>query len=264
MLKIALNLEYAAQYFEPSILISLGIAILLFGLVIWLSGMALRKLFLLLAGVLIGGLCGLFITGRKIISAIGLAAFSAFIAVVFDRICITILAAALAITIALTIMTWNYPELVTAQNETKENLTDLNITQTFQTLYSCLFESTEHIRLTFAQIPQYHLLIIPVLLVIFIAAGLFFWNLICAWFWATIGTAFIFAGMVFLLLYKGSMPISRIIRNGTYFLAVFVLMMVAGTIIQLLLFHHTKGILRKLKAAAADKQADKPQGWRGL
>ena len=266
MLRIANNLEYAAGFFQPSVLLGLGIAVLLFGLVIWLSGMALRKLFLILAGAVVGGLCGFYVIGRKIISTIGLAALAAFVSVVFDRIFVTLFAAALAIVIALAVMTWQYPDVMVVHTdvavEEHQNLPLLSVRETFESLYSYALEFTDHIKQTYNQIPSQQLLIIPVLLVIFIAAGIFFWSITCAWCWATLGTMLIFAGMILLLLYKGSMPISSIIRNGPFFSGVFLLLMVSGTAAQLLLFRNAKGIFRKKSKTEASEE--KPQDWRGL
>jgi hypothetical protein len=265
MLDMLISFERSAVYLNPVVLLSIGIVIVAIGLVLWLAGMALRKLFLFVTGAVAGAIVGLYFVGRKTISAAGLAALFAVVAAFLDKLFVTLLAAALAVTIAIAIMAWHYDFQVSVEPVTEKLAAPLNETQTLQFLQTSLVNLVRHVEDVYHNTPNHYWLIFPVLIAIFIAAGIFCWNLVCAWLWATAGTILIFAGMISLLLYKGSTPIGTIFHNGNYYAAVFTAMMTLGTIVQLLLFHHikTREHKGKIKPDTSKEQPQQP-GWRGL
>jgi len=265
MLDMLINFERSAVNLSPVVLLSLGIVAVAIGLVSWLAGMALRKLFLFVTGAIAGAIVGFYFVGRKTISAAGLAALFAVLAAFLDKLFVTLLAAALAVTIAISIMAWHYDFQTYVEPATEKISAPLNETQTLQFLQTSLVDLVGHVEDVYRNTPNNYWLIIPVLIAVFIAAGIFCWNLICAWLWAAAGTIITFAGMISLLLYKGSTPISTILNNGNYYAAVFTAMMALGTIVQLLLFHHIK--TKEPKAITKpdnSKEQPQQQGWRGL
>ncbi len=265
MLDMLINFEHSAVNLSPVVLLSLGIAAVAIGLVLWLAGMALRKLFLFTTGAVAGAIVGFYFVGRKTISAAGLAALFAVVVAFLDKLFVTLLAAALAVTIAISIMAWHYDVQVSAEPVTEKLAAPLNDAQTLEFLKNSLTDFVRHVEDVYRSMPSHYWLIFPVLIAAFIAAGLFCWNLICAWLWAAAGTILIFAGMIALLLYKGSTPIYAILNNGNYYAAVFTAMVAIGTIVQLLLFHHIK--TKEPKAITKQdnqKEQTQQQGWRGL
>lgn len=265
MLEMLLNFERYAVYLNPTALLSLGIAIVAAGLVLWLAGMALQKLFLFVAGAVAGAVIGLYFVGRKTVSAVGLAALCALAAAFFNKLFVTILAAAMAVLLAVTIMAWHYDFEFSIESTIEKPSTQLNQKQTLEFIGQNIGDFALHMNDIYRSVPNYNWLIVPLLIVVFVTAGIFCWNLICAWLFATAGTIFIFAGIISLLFYKGSAPISAIFNNGNYFAAVFSAMMVLGTIVQLLLFHHIKprAASEKIKTDNS-KEPSGSQGWRGL
>lgn len=265
MLEMLLNFERYAVYLNPTALLSLGIAVVATGLVLWLAGMALRKLFLFVAGAVAGAIIGLYFVGRKTISAAGLAALCALAAAFFNKLFVTILAAAMAVLLAVSIMAWHYDFELAIEPVLVKPATQLNQKQTIEFIAQNIVDFAERMNDIYRRIPNYNWLIVPLLIVVFVAAGIFCWNLICAWLFATAGTIFIFAGMISLLLYKGSAPVTAIFNNGNYYAAVFSAMMLLGTIVQLLLFHHIKSRAPGEKTKSDNlKQPSAQQGWRGL
>ncbi len=265
MLEMLINLERSAVYFCPVVLLSLGIVVLAVGLVSWLAGMALRKLFLFVTGAVAGTIVGFYFIGRKIISAAGLAGLFAVVAAFLDKLFVTLLAAALAVSIAVTIIAWHCDLKAYAEPVVEKTSAPLNEIQTLQFLQTTLVNFVRYLEDVYHGMPSHYWLIVPVLIAVFIAAGIFCWHLICAWLWATAGTIFIFAGMVSLLLYKGSSPISAISNSGNYYAAIFSAMMVLGTVVQLLLFHHIKTKEPKAVAKSDNPEAQpQQQNWRGL
>ncbi len=67
------------------------------------------------------------------------------------------------------------------------------------------------------------------------------------------GTAIVFAGLIMLLIYKGSQPVTYIIQNQYFFAAVFAVMAVFGTIEQLLFCKSTKKLLKTEQKKCKDR-----------
>ena len=61
---------------------------------------------------------------------------------------------------------------------------------------------------------------------------------------SAIGTAMVFAGLIMLLIYKGSLPVTYISEKPYFFAAVFAVMAVFGSIEQLLFCKSTKKLLK--------------------
>jgi hypothetical protein len=76
--------------------------------------------------------------------------------------------------------------------------------------------------------------------IIFLLAGYFFRRLTSALCCAGLGTGLCFVGMVLLLLYKDSAPLSRIYNRSLFYTAVFLAMTAFGTVVQLLLCRRIK------------------------
>lgn len=238
MFEIALHFEQMATQLRPIILISVGLACVIIGLFLWLGGLGFRKVLVIVVGAVSGGVCGFFITDRNIVSAGILAALAVFVAILFEKIFITILAAALAAVVAFAVLAGPY-----IQNQA---------------------DFSTKIKQACLQMPVYSWVIIAALLVIFIMAGFFLWRLTSALCCAALGTILIFAGMISLLLYKGAVPISYICSRTLFYTVVLVAMMAFGTIEQLLLSKPPKRQSITKKETSKDKQEPdkKLPSWR--
>ena len=228
MLEIAQHFEQVAAGFRPIVLIGPGLAGVLVGLFVWLGGLGVRRVLLAVVGAISGGICGFFIIGRNILSAMILASIAAIIATMFEKIFITILAAGLAAVFGFAVLARPYIE------SSADFSTDIK--------QACL------------QMPMYCWAIIVALVVIFIVAGFFLWRLTSALCCATLGTLLIFAGMILLLLYKGAAPISRIYSRTPFYAAVFVAMVALGTMGQLLLCQRAEEKLTRKKETNKGKK----------
>jgi hypothetical protein len=94
--------------------------------------------------------------------------------------------------------------------------------------------------------------------------GFSFWQLASALCCSALGTVLIFAGMILLLLNKGSMPVGIISRRSSFYAAVFAAMMVFGTIEQLLLCRQPKASSAAGSQTGKNKQIPKQakKSWR--
>ena len=270
MLEIAQNFEQMAMRFDPIVLIGPGLAAVLFGLFVWLGGLGFRGILVAVVGAISGGICGFFITGRNVIFTGAVAVICAFIAVLFERFFITILAAGLAAVFGFAVLAAPYiggPAAVTPVkwDETQNQVGSLSAAQSIETMKVYIADFSAQTKNAYLQMPARSWAIIAALALVLIVAGFFLWRLTSALCCAVVGTVLVFAGMVLLLLYKGAMPISYIGRKPLFCAAVFAAMIAFGTAEQLLLCRRTKtkGWMRKKKVSESGQGPDgRLQGWR--
>ncbi len=263
MLEIAQNFEQTAVSFSPIILIAPGLAAVLIGLFVWLGGLGFRRLLVAVVGAVGGGICGFFIIGRNTMSVMISAAVAAVITIIFEKFFITILTAALAAALGLAILAGPYIEnsqehMLNYYPFNQEKISNrspyINIHESIHILKVHTVFFTNEIKQACLQMPAYNWIIIAALAAIFIMGGFFLWRLTSALCCATLGTLLVFGGMILLLLYKGAVPISSISRRTLFYAAVFIAMIVFGTIEQLLLCPWLESKAIRRKEAKKDKQ----------
>lgn len=258
MIEIFQNFEQMTGRFSPSILIGSGVVFLLLGLCIWLSGLALRKILISIAGLAGGIVIGLFVVGRNIFSASLSAALAALIALIFEKVLVVLLAAALAAAITFTILAEPYfeqAETIEAQNEMSDQTTTAGLDETFEELKTFALDAGEKIKQAGTKIPVQIWAIIAASAVIFLICGVVLWRWTTAFFFSVLGTMVVFLGMILLLSYKGTEPVSHIRSKPLISAAVFLAMAAFGTIVQLLLFKSSKK--QKITKIKPDKKKAK-------
>jgi len=258
MLEILLNFEQIAKLFDPKFLIGLGLAAVLAGLFLWIGGLGFRKILAAILGMVSGGICGLFIIGHNII-AVALAAITAVIAVIFEKVFILILAAALAAVSGLVILAGPHIEnsgvaISLNQDKVSEQSSTISFGESLKTVKMYAVDCVGKIKQASLNMPVHNWPIIVVLAVIPILAGLYIDRLAPAFCCAALGTILLFAGMILLLLYKGSTPITRIHKGSSFYLVVFTAMIVFGTFEQLLLCKSQKRKPTRKNQANKDQQ----------
>jgi len=239
MVYILRHFEKTAVHLDSTILVVSGLVAFLLGLVIWLAGTAFRKFLAIIAGAVTGYIIGLFVAGRNIVSATASAGIAAVLALVSERLFITILAALLAAVIGFVLLAGPYlaenpgtipTTLQNAQNTAGALSTGRTI-EIIKEYAAVLFAEARHIS---SQMTTFTLAVIAGIVAAALIMGFFFWNLTAALAAATVGTILVFAGMIMLLLYKGVEPISQISSQQTFYATVFAAMTASGTIVQLL------------------------------
>jgi len=274
MFEIARHFEQIAVRFSPIFLIGPGLICVLVGLFVWLGGLGFRRFLAAVVGAISGCFCGIFIIGQNIISSAALAAMACFIAVMFEKIFITVLAAAIAAVLGFVILARPYVEnpsatisaqMVPMQSKTQQKLEPFSIHQTTETVKAYIADFKTEIKQLCSQMPAYNWVIIIALAAVFIASGFFLPRLTSVLCCAAVGAMLVFAGMILLLLYKGAAPISGIWRRSLFYAAVFIAMTAFGAIEQLLLCQRVKEKSIR-KKQPKDKDADKEQhpDWRTI
>ena len=257
MIEIFQNFEQMTGRFSPTILIGSGVVLLLLGLCIWLSGMALRKILISIAGMACGIVIGLFVIGRNIFSTLLFAGLAALIALMFQKVLCVLLAAALAAAVAFTILAEPYfeqAETTEVRSEMSEQTTKAGLGETFEELKTFGLDAGEKIKLAGTKIPLHIWAIIAAPAVIFIVCGALLWRWTTALFFSVTGTMVVFLGMILLLSYKGTEPVSLIRSKPSISAAVFLAMAAFGTIVQLLICKSPK------KEKITKKKPDEKKG----
>jgi len=264
MIEIFQNFEQMTGRFSTSILIGSGVVFLLLGLCIWLSGLALRKIFISIVGLAGGIVLGLFVIGRNIFSASLSAALASLIALILQKVLCILLAAALAAAIAFTILAEPYfeqAETTEVQGEMSEQTTTAGLDETFEELKIFALDSAEKIKQAGTKIPVQIWAIIAAPAVIFLVCGVLLWRWTTALFFSVTGTMVIFLGMILLLSYKGIEPVSHIRSKPFISATVFLAMTAFGTIVQILLWKSSKKeeiiIIKPDKKKGKDKKEPK-------
>ena len=258
MLEATQHFEEVAVRFNSAVLVGLGLITVLLGLFIWLGGLGLRRTLLALAGAVAGGACGFLASGRNPVPTIIAAAGAAAIAVILERVFITILAAALVAGFAIIALTRPYlakTEQAVPVNryEIQNQAEPYTARQTVQILGAYLHDIATDIKSACLQMPAYNWLIVAALAAVPIALAFFSPPLTSAFCCAALGTISIFAGMILLILNKGSAPLGSIYHRVPFYTVVFLAMIAFGTAEQLVLCQRTN------KKQTAKKQTTKPK-----
>lgn len=238
MIEIFQNFEQITGRFSPLILILSGIVLLLLGLCIWIAGHSLRKILISLVSLAGGVVVGLFVVGRNIFSASLAGALAGLIALILEKVLVILLAAAMAAAITFTILAEPYfvqTETVENQNDISTMTIPIGLGETLQELKTFGIDAGEKIKQAGTKIPVYIWTIIAAVAAIFLVSGMFLWRCTSSLFFSVTGTMVIFLGMILLLSYKGTEPISHIRNNPFISAAIFLAMAAFGTIVQLLL-----------------------------
>jgi len=269
MLDIALNFEQVSARFNPAVLVGSGLVCVVFGLFIWLGGLGYRRILAAVAGAVSGGVCGFFMTGRNVVLTAFVALTAGAVAVVFERIFITLLAAGLAVAFGFAILAGPYiTEQVAdakqpAEYQTSNDTEPLSLSRTGEVIKDRAADFTDGVKQIWSQMPVRNWAIIAALGVIFLAAGSFLWSLTSALCCSALGTLLIFCGMILLLLYKGSVPISSISQRQPFYMGVFLAMIAVGSCVQLLLCRCVGEKPKPKRQKNKGEKENEFQDWRG-
>ncbi len=269
MFEIAQDLEQAAVWFKPAVLIWPGLAAVLLGLFIWLGGLGFRRTLDTIIGIISGGIFGFFISGRSTLTAMISAGIGVVVAILFERILITILTSVLVAVLVFAVLATPYTESEGSLKHSPEHETQnikmyLDTQESIKMMKRFTADFVIEAKWIFSQMPVYKRAIIAALAVFFIAAGCFKQRLTPAFCCALLGTTLVFAGMILLLLYKGAAPISRIYNSPLFYQSIFGIMTAFGMAEQLFFCQQTKRkpMIEKAKSKEGKEPVKTPKRWR--
>jgi hypothetical protein len=238
MFEFAQNFEQAAMRFSAPVLVVPGLILVFAGLFIWLGGLGLSRIFIATIGAVAGCLFGLFVVGKNTVAAAVLAVIVAVLAIAWKRIFITILLAIIAAVGVFFVFTSDYfdqsgyshPLVMSTSTE------KISIGQSLRTLTDFSAEFMTNLRIASSNMPAYCWAMIAGAFILGLAVCFFIWRIGSALCCAAVGSVCIFAGMILLLIFKGSYPITAIGSKPTFYLTILGGMTAFGTIEQIIFY----------------------------
>jgi hypothetical protein len=243
-------LEYyqsLAQKFQSQLLTGPGIIVVLTGLCIWLAGLRWRRVIGAFTGAAVAAI-GVFLIGNFAANVVLTACIIGILAgIVINRIVFGIFGAAVGVLVIMVILAGGPAAAeVTADNfvsdyscptwpeyEQSDAGLDASAASQITTQMAEYFADRAKKAITSASAVSFAAA--GVVIVIAAIATLMAPRLFIAAVSSTLGSAVIFAGMIMLLFYKGSKPISCIAEKPRFYLAAFTAMIIFGTLVQLVL-----------------------------
>ncbi|MGD8500886.1 MAG: hypothetical protein PVJ86_09580, partial [Phycisphaerales bacterium] len=260
MLEIFQNFEQMAERLARSVLIGPGAAAVLIGLVVWLGGLSFKRVLVAIAGAIAGGILGFVVIAPSVLAAAISAAVAAVVAIIFEKALIAMLAAALAGAFGFVLLVGPYiqsphaadsadPSLgLPAQDDATTEPATPSVDGSIEQLKAYAVGVGGQMKQACSQMPLSRWAMITVSAAILVAAlaavsiagGPALWRLTSALCFSVFGTVLIFAGMILLLSYKGTAPVSHIGGRPLIYAGVFAAMAAFGTFEQLLVSRRAK------------------------
>lgn len=238
----------------PQFVIAPASAAVLGGLFVWLGGLGFKRVLMVIFGAAGGAALGYFVIGRGALPTVVSTVVAAVITAVLERVFIAQLLASLVIVISFVVLVGPHINIENEQIEpqTQDATIDSNGSMGQSNAY--LIDLTNKVRDAFSEVPVYKWVIVGVLTIIFLVGGFVFRRFGAALCFSVLGTLFIAAGMILLLLYKGATPLSLIGNKPLMYTGIVGGMVAFGTIEQLLFCRG--GLVRPIKKPKADGGGD--------
>ncbi|UCD50364.1 MAG: hypothetical protein JSW27_22910 [Phycisphaerales bacterium] len=267
MVEILKSFEQVAVRLSPIVLVLPGLASAALGLFIWLGGLGFRLLLLALMGALTGAFCSLWIVGQNPAAMVLLGLLGTAVAVVFQRFFTAALLGGLVGIAVFLMVAW--PSLAVLEKtlvgrpEAEDSTAALSVEESLDMIRVYTLDVTDAIERGGTQLEASRWAVVAATVLTLLLVGLLFRHAGAALTCAILGTEMIFAGLILLLLFKGSRPVARIEARAPFFGLVFVAMVVFGTLEQWILCRRAD---RRAQGETKKSRSRKEQGkrsWRG-
>lgn len=240
MLDVLNEFQNAALVFSPSMLVVPGVLGVLAGIIFWLAGTKFTKIIAVTAGFVGGGIVAFYwFPARNQAAAAIIGTLAGGLAAMFLHKFIVVAAgtAVFAIAAMTFLVGTHFNDQVTGVVYQSAAATSVKLSTS---------QSAEQIKLHLAKV-GYRLCRLSIRLpfvtwpafagaVVAVAvAAMFFGRFVTAFACSSLGAAMIFAGMVSLLMYKGSSPLTYVYGHISFFFWIFASMAVAGAVAQFIL-----------------------------
>ena len=241
------NIEQVSLRLAPVVPILAGLIMLGVGLCVWLGGLRWNRVVSGFIGAISGALCGiLFVKNQHVFAGSIGTLIGASLGSVFKKAVVILAGGIVATAIGLIVFSApviadesNWPRMNDESSSVVETEGTLSAEESVSVLKSQAVYLFTGLKGCVAQAEPLGFIASIVAGIIVVGCGFFAPRFVVAATSATIGTGMIFAGMIFLLLYKGSEPMTRIYSAGTFYKLVLVVMTAFGTAVGLLVCPET-------------------------
>lgn len=268
MLEILKNFEQIAARLSPAVLVVPGVVLVALGLVTWLGGLGFRRPVLGLVGAALGAGIALTVVPGQAAPAVLVAFLTGLIGLLFQRFFAAVLLGLLSFVVAFTIVAWpvlqagQSSSIVTADLGVGER--KLTVAESRDVVRTTSLDLTDRVRSAGRALTPGHWAIAAAAGAGLLALGALFHRFGAAVACAVLGTALIFAGLIMLIMHKGSMPVARMETRAAFYSLVFAGMAAFGTLEQLVLCGRTEQQKqqRKTSQKKGSRKNKSDKGWR--
>jgi hypothetical protein len=201
----------------------------------WLGGLAWNRITGALLGAILGGICVLFLAGITVEIRMAVIGVAAVLAMIFNKPAIIFSGGLLAGIIALIIFAGAIELESSTPTASVNSETGLDVKQSATLASGWCKYYTQNIYSSISKADGMQKLIASGIALAVIFMGIVLRKLVAAISCSAIGTVLVFIGMITLLLYKGSQPLTHIFSRPAFYSAAAVCMIVFGTVVEMLL-----------------------------
>jgi hypothetical protein len=263
MVDVFRSFEQVAGRLDPLVLVLPGLVTVALGLFVWLGGLGFRRALFALLGATAGGVTALLIVSRNGLIAGASALAAAFLAAMFQRAFTALLLGLLSLIISFVILAYPYLQehrgtLIAGENV--DRAPKLTATDSLRVMHAYALDLRDGIRHAAGRLTPSQWAILAAATAGMLTLGALFQSLGAALSCASLGTTMIFAGLLLLVIFKGSAPVGRLAERPIFYGLVFAGMAIFGTLEQLTLCRRAEQ--REPKARSGKSRSSKEKSKR--
>jgi hypothetical protein len=264
MIEVLKSFEQVADRLNPLVLVVPGLVMVIAGLVVWLGGLGLRRILCAVLGAAVGGVAALLLIGRSGLIAGAAALVAAGAAAVFQRVFIALLLSLLSLAAAFVVLARpglaEFKGGLVGDEGVAQSDQRLTAHDSLQIVRAYSLDVVDGVRFAARGLTAARWAILAAVAAGMLTLGILFRSAAGAVAFAALGTALIFAGLVLLLVYKGSEPVGRVAGMPAFYGLVFAGMAAFGTLEQLALCRRAER--RRSKGKSSKREPDNADGKR--
>ncbi|OHB64112.1 MAG: hypothetical protein A2Y77_11540 [Planctomycetes bacterium RBG_13_62_9] len=256
MVDVLKSFEQVSDRLNPLVLVVPGLVMVAAGLVVWLGGLGLRRVLLAVLGAAAGWIAAMLLVGRSSITAGASALAAACIAAIFQRLFTALLLSLLSFGTAFVVLAGpglaEFEGGLVGDPDAARSDQKLSVRDSLQIARAYGLDVVDGVRYAAGRLTAARWATLAALAAGALAFGVLLRSAGGAIACATLGTLLIFAGLLLLLIYKGSAPVGRIAGSPAFYGLVFAGMAAFGTLEQL-------ALCRRAETRASNAKSSKPE-----
>ena len=266
MIEVLKTFEQVAARLNPLVLVVPGLVMVALGLFVWLGGLGFRRVLFALLGAAAGGIAALMAVPDNGTIAGASALVAAFLAAMFQRAFTALLLGLLSLAVSFVILAYPYLQeyrgtLIAGQNLDRSQ--KLTVPDSLTVIHAFSLDLMDGVGHAAGKLTPSRWAILAAVTAGMLTLGALFRSLGAALSCAILGTAMIFAGLILLLVFKGSAPIGRLAGRPAFYGLVMAGMATFGTLEQLTLCRRAERQKAKAKSGKSKPaKAESKRSWR--
>ncbi len=266
MLEVLQSLEHAGGRLSPIVLVLPGLILTVLGLFVWLGGLGFRRLLMGLVGALTGAVVAFCLAGRNLVATVSAAVALTFVAAIFQRFFAAVLLGLLAAATVFLVLAWpslQSGEGIVAGRQDRDDAGEkLTVQESLEIVESHWLDLAAKVRQAARGLSALRWAAVAVVGLGVAVFGFVLRRLGGAMSCAAAGTLLVFVGLVLLLMFKGAVPVTRIVSRAPFYGLVFGGMVGFGTLEQFLLCRRAERRRKARSKRFEAEQEDSKRSWR--